>query len=144
MSVIFSFSDQYKFLSNFYLSTIKIDEIDYPSVENYFQAMKCDNPKMFNRIRTAPPSKAKALGRTVPMVEDWDQIKVWHMKMGVTEKFKQNKELLKLLKGTDKKYLIEGNHWCDNFWGACWCNNCRTRDHVNMLGKILMKVRREL
>ena len=56
----------------------------------------------------------------------------------VRQKFTKNKDLAKLLKGTGNQELIEGNTWKDTFWGVY--NGIGS----NHLGKILMKIRKEL
>ena len=144
MSAIISFSGPFRFLSNFYLSRIVVDYISYPSVENYFQAQKAEDPAMRHHISIASPSQAKALGRKAMLVADWEKKKRTVMRDGVYHKFLQNEDLLSLLRGTGRAYLIEGNNWHDNYWGACWCAQCKTLEHKNMLGTLLMEVRREL
>lgn len=144
MSAIISFSGPFRFLSNFYLSRIVVDSIIYNSVENYFQAQKAEDPAMRTHIRNAAPSQAKVLGRKAMLVEGWELKKKFVMKTAVYHKFVQNEDLLSLLRGTGRAYLIEGNNWHDNYWGACWCAQCKTLEHKNMLGTLLMEVRREL
>jgi ribA/ribD-fused uncharacterized protein len=144
MSVIISFSGIYRFLSNFYKSPMEINGRYFATVETFYQVSKCSEPEMQEKIRCADPSTAKKLGRMALLRPGWEDIKISIMLLGVTSKFEQNQNLLKLLHGTKNKYLIEGNDWCDNYWGACWCDTCKAKEHKNMLGRILMKVRREL
>ena len=49
----------------------------------------------------------------------------------------------KLLDTGDEE-LIEGNHWCDNVWGNCYCEKCANITGQNRLGQMLMRVRDEL
>ena len=53
-------------------------------------------------------------------------------------KFKQNKELARLLIDTDTKELIQENDWNDTVWGTV------NGIGENKLGKILMRVREEI
>ena len=144
MAAIISFSGPYRFLSNFYISPMYIDYATFDSVENYFQAQKTKTTTEHEKIRLASPSQAKALGRKVPLPKDWDEKKYSIMKNAVHHKFVQNRKLLQLLYDTGTAYLMEGNNRHDNYWGACWCQECRHKEHKNMLGLILMRARREL
>ena len=56
----------------------------------------------------------------------------------VKDKFSRNPELRVKLLNTGDIELIEGNYWGDTFWGVC---NGKGENH---LGKILMRVRKEL
>lgn len=85
-----------------------------------------------------PPNKAKAKGRKVPLRPDWEKVKDQYMYEIVLAKFTQNEELKKKLLDTGNALLIEGNNCKDHYWGVC---NGREQ---NKLGKILMRVRKEL
>ena len=56
-------------------------------------------------------------------------------------KFNQNPKIKQKLLDTGDKILIEGNNWCDNFWGNCHCEKCRTKTGKNLLGISLMFLR---
>jgi predicted NAD-dependent protein-ADP-ribosyltransferase YbiA (DUF1768 family) len=56
----------------------------------------------------------------------------------VKDKFSRNPELRVKLLNTGDLQLVEGNYWGDTFWGVC---NGKGENH---LGKILMRVRKEL
>ena len=58
----------------------------------------------------------------------------------VRAKFMQNPYLAARLVATGTMPLEEGNRWGDTFWGV----DVRTGKGENNLGKILMKVRKEL
>ena len=67
------------------------------------------------------------------------------MKKVLIEKFKQNQDCLEELLNTQSMELIEDTTgWHDNIWGECTCDDCKTSEHKNLLGKILMEVREEL
>ena len=55
-------------------------------------------------------------------------------------KFGQNEDLAMRLLATGDLPLVEGNTWGDVFWGV----DTRNGRGENHLGKILMKVRREI
>lgn len=56
----------------------------------------------------------------------------------VRDKFTRNEDLKAMLLATGDEGLIEGNWWGDTFWGEC------KGQGENHLGRILMKIRREL
>jgi predicted NAD-dependent protein-ADP-ribosyltransferase YbiA (DUF1768 family) len=60
------------------------------------------------------------------------------MYIAVSEKFKQNKDLSEKLIATGDMELVEHNWWKDKFWGKHF------GEGENYLGRILMKVRKEL
>jgi predicted NAD-dependent protein-ADP-ribosyltransferase YbiA (DUF1768 family) len=65
--------------------------------------------------------------------------------MGTLLRIKFSDPLMKkLLILTKPHELKEGNHWHDNFWGACACEGCIDKEEQNMLGLLLMEVREEL
>jgi len=137
---IAAFTDNARFLSNFYPSPIEYDEITYPTLEHAYQAAKCrdehKNVKVYiARLRT--PAMAKRRGREIEMRPDWDHIKLGVMEELVRIKF-STEPLRGMLKATAGHDLIEGNTWGDTFWGVC-----RGKGH-NHLGKILMKIRDEI
>jgi predicted NAD-dependent protein-ADP-ribosyltransferase YbiA (DUF1768 family) len=112
------FRDQYDFLSNFYICTIMLDSVDYPSVEHAFQAAKTFDSDERYQVQTAPtPAQAKRLGRRVTLREDWESVKL---------------------------DILEVNTWNDRFYGAMWNEKKAEWIGKNHLGKILMKVRQEL
>lgn len=85
-----------------------------------------------------PPNRAKAMGRRVKLRKDWEDVKNRIMYEICLAKFVQNKELRDALLSTKDEELIEGNTWNDTYWGIC------NGKGLNMLGKVLMRVRSEL
>lgn len=139
------FEGDYAFLSNFYYSPVVIDGKQYLTIENYFQSMKATDPKEAEKIRVAPtPGQSKRLGRHCAMRKNWEEIKEEVMYQGVKAKFTQNPKLRAALEETGDAWLEEGNTWHDNTWGVCYCVNCQDTIAKNKLGKILMRVRKEL
>ena len=141
MTVITSFKGEYAFLSNFFPASVPMGGKTYPTVEHAFQAAKTNSEEWKERICLIPATqagKAKRLGRKVPLIENWNEMRVGVMTSLVRRKFWMNEDLQNLLLATGDRELIEGNTWKDTFWGIC---NGVGENH---LGKILMRVRKEL
>lgn len=134
--IINNFRDKYFFLSNFYPSKICINGFTFNSAEAAFQAMKC--PSRIQEFINLPPNEAKRLGRKVKLRSDWELVKDGIMYRIVMDKFLQNNDLMELLLDTKDAILIEGNTWNDTYWGCC------NGQGKNVLGQILMKVRKEI
>lgn len=136
--MISEFRNKYRFLSNFYPCVVKIDGIEYPTIEHAFQAMKVHDDDIREVVaRQKTPGDAKRMGNTLPLRHDWESTKLGIMERLLRIKF--SKEPLKTwLLGTNSEELIEGNYYNDYFWGVC---NGKGENH---LGKLLMKIREEL
>ena len=139
------FADEYYFLSNYYdPCRVTYHGITYWNSEAAYQAQKCKNPDERIRFAKLAPDVAKALGKSVEIREDWDDIRDEVMHDVVLAKFTQHPELAKKLIATRRQYLVEGNDWHDNHFGDCHCYRCRRIKGENVLGKILMDVREYL
>ena len=134
---ITSFSEENRFLSNFYTCTIEMEGITYPSVENAYQAAKTLNVAERKEIALLRAGQAKRRGCTVLLRDDWESIKLGIMEDLIRQKF-NIQELREQLLATSDAELIEGNDWGDRYWGMC------DGEGQNMLGKILMKIRSEI
>ena len=142
--MIVEFDGDYAFLSNFYPSTIYHEGITYPTNEHFFQAMKTldiDERKAIAAAET--PGLAKRMGRNVKLRPDWEQVKVDVMRTGLMLKFTDAALAEKLLATGDEE-LVEGNWWHDNTWGNCHCTECSRKGGRNLLGMLLMELRKEL
>lgn len=168
MNVIPEFQKEYRFLSNFYISPFTYKGVHYNHVEAAFQAAKFSDlsrtaavaalgehtikeykldknddqiiPHFFAKLT---PSLAKKWGRKLPMNQSWDDTKASIVYDIVKAKFDQNPDIRQKLLDTKDAILIEGNHWHDNFWGACSCQKCLKHSSQNTLGKILMDLRKK-
>lgn len=138
--IISCFRKEYSFLSNFWEVPVEYQGLVYGSNEAAFQAQKCQNREEMVSFTTLRPSDAKRKGRRVSLRPDWEQVKVGVMEDLVRAKFTQNEDLKQLLLATGDAILEEGNTWHDTFWGV----DAQSRKGENHLGKILMKIRREL
>lgn len=125
--------------SNLMPSPIFMDGNDWewPSVENYYQAMKTEETEMQEVIKHATPSRAKQLGRKLILRPNWDNLKEGFMKRALDAKFSQS-PWYEALMVTGDNMIIEWNNWGDRYWGV-------TEDGVgkNRLGALLMQVREE-
>ena len=141
--VITSFRGEHGFLSNFYKCEIRLYNKKFKSSEHAFMYCKSDQLGYKKSILAAEtPSEAKKLGRKCKLRRDWESVKEEAMYQSVFAKFSQNDFLKKRLLDTGDQKLIEGNTWNDKTWGAVWDGN--KWDGKNLLGKILMRVRKEL
>lgn len=134
------FQGDYFFLSNFFLSDMKIRESIYKSAEHLYQAVKVSEKSDSEKIRDSATSKsAKILGRFFKIRPHWDVDKIRVMERILRLKFRKAK-LRRLLRETGDKQLINQNYYHETFWGVCGCTK-HQRTGQNMLGKILMKIR---
>ena len=130
------FHGPYRFLSNFYLSTIHWERRSYPTAEHLFQARKTTNEVDHEWVREAPSvSGAKHRGRRVTCRPGWNDIRIDVMREVLEAKFSQHPNLAKKLLETGDQELIEGNFWGDTFWGVYLGSG------QNNLGKLLMELR---
>jgi ribA/ribD-fused uncharacterized protein len=138
------FQGEHRFLSNFYLCTVKAWGTEFPSVEHAYQASKSSDPADYARIaEMASPGEAKRAGQKLPLRPDWEKVKKQAMLRALLAKFIQNPELGERLAATRPHFLVEGNTWHDNYWGHCSCPRCGTTPGTgqNYLGQLLMAVR---
>lgn len=148
---ITSFRGDYAFLSNFYRRGTGIDsslatdflEIRYKgryfyTTEAAYMSEKNDTDewKDFCSTNSDQPGKVKRYSKSIPLVGNWDRIKVQVMHEVLCEKFNQD-NLFRMLKQTEGKVIIEGNSWKDEFWGV----NQSTGQGLNVLGLLLMSLR---
>lgn len=137
----FNYKFNGKYISNWFSNMVKVDlEIDgkiWPSVENYFQAMKTFNEDEQEKIRLAEPHKSKQLGKKVKLRPDWEKVKVQIMKEGLIAKFRLDNEWGKRLLETGEDPIIEWNNWNDKYWGVS-IYDCLGE---NVLGELLMEIR---
>lgn len=136
--MINDFRGKHRWLSNFWNCFIHVEGLNYPSVENAYQAMKMKNDEDRLKFLYCKASEAKQLGRLLPIRKDWNEQRINVMYDLVAIKFKQDFTLKHLLLSTGDEILEEGNWWGDTFWGTV---NGKGENH---LGRILMQVRKEL
>lgn len=134
-----SFSNEYRFLSNFYPRSIIVGGWDWLSSEHAYQAAKSLLRHEWSMIQNCPsPGSAKRMGRRMTLRPDWDTFRLLAMGEILEAKFTQHPDLKLKLIMTNPIELIEGNQWGDTYWGVC------KGIGENNLGKLLMKLRSEL
>jgi ribA/ribD-fused uncharacterized protein len=136
--MINEFQGEHRFLSNFPDAEVMLGGVKFPRVENAYQAAKCRDPEDRKKFLTISAGEAKRLGRTIPIRPDWEEQKLFFMEMLVSQKFHNIAEYREKLLATGDEELVEGNAWGDTFWGVC------RGVGQNHLGKILMKIRKDL
>ena len=131
--MINKFEGRYRFLSNFYPCEIEHQGIKYPSVENFYVAMKVNDQQLINGKYYTPgdfremialiknPSEVKKIGSKVKLRSNWDEKKLESMNWAVRQKFKNNQELKEMLLNTSNQDIVEENYWHDIYWGICTC-----------------------
>jgi len=142
--MINSFKGKHGFLSNFARIDITIEDKLWPTSEHMYTACKTTDQNMREQIRQCyTPGQAKRLGRKVTLRSDWNQTKDAYMLECLRLKFTLNQTMKQKLLATGEQTLVEGNDWHDNYWGSCSCPKCGNQGK-NMLGKLLMQVRKEI
>ena len=108
MNKIYSFQNEYEFLSNFYEEEINYNGIKFPTAEHAFQYQKAHLDEDKAAILLAlTPGKAKRIGQNVRIVKQWEIIKTDHMFKILLAKFEQNNELQDKLLATNNTYRAE-------------------------------------
>jgi N-glycosidase YbiA len=139
MSKIVSFTGENFFLSNFYPCEVGFEGKIYKSSEHAYMAAKTTDNNIREYIAAQPnPGAAKKIGRSVPLRENWDKLRVHYMRIILENKF-GDYELRKKLDSTKGYELIEGNSWGDRFWGQSPLGTGK-----NELGKLLMSIRDDI
>lgn len=115
----------------------------------YGKAVLFGDMKIANKILLSNSSKEfRELGRQVKgyVEEDWSNKRYDYVKELILEKFKQNPDLLQILKSTKDLVLVEGA-WYDKVWGVGIgdtdpsIQDPKLWKGQNLLGKALMEVR---
>lgn len=144
---ITEFRDGYFFLSNFYKAEVELQGMTFPTLEHAFQAAKSLDYVERDTIRKRPTARAaKQAGRGIKLRRDWNTARLVIMEHLVRDKFTRHEYLKEKLLATGERHLVEGNTWGDAFWGAVkqGTDGAWTWVGENHLGKILMKIRKEL
>jgi hypothetical protein len=136
--MINSFRGQYGFLSNFWGCLVLYEGLEYPSSEAAFQSAKTLNMETRKEFCRLDPKESKRIGSSILLRDDWNEVKDKVMYDIVKDKLFRNLDIRQRLFETGEEELVEGNNWNDTYWGVC------NGVGQNKLGKILMKVRKEL
>lgn len=139
MDRITSFTGDYAWLSNFFGAAVEFEGVTYPTVEHAYQAAKTLDPRQrASLLRLATPGQAKRAGLKVTLRPGWDGMKLEVMRALLHAKFTRHPDLRDRLLATGQAHLEEGNDWGDTYWGTVGGRG------QNQLGRLLMRVRREL
>jgi len=146
---------EWRMFSNMFESPIQMDSITFPTVEHYFQwskANKFGDGDIAAKILKTPSAKAvKALGKKVKEFkkDEWDAMKDSTMAAAVKAKIMQHPEIRDKLKTTGVRPIGEASAR-DKYWGiGTSAETSKAADPSkwpgkNVLGKILMDIRKEL
>ena len=140
----------YGWLGNMYGSPIKYKDKEWKTSEALFQALRFEDEEIKELIRCEKSpmgAKMKAKGNKNKMVvEPMSEKDIENMKMVVKLKFDQNDVLKSKLKITGEHIIVENigkrNGERHFFWGMKKING--EWEGNNMMGKILMELRKEL
>jgi len=117
----------------------------YPSSEHAYQAAKTLDKDIRHSFSIMMKCDlARNYGGIVTLRPDWDNVRIQVMEDVLRSKFTLSKGCRARLIATGDTELVEGGDWHDNFWGDCWCEKCKHIEGQNHLGKLLMKIRKEL
>ena len=134
---IISFTGGYRWLSNFWPSSVAFEGDQYSAIENAYQAAKTHRD-LRQPFFACPPGVAKRLGRGVTIPTNWEAIKVPIMAGLLDKKFAEGSLFAQKLLETGDAHLEEGNTWGDRFWGTVGGVG------RNQLGMLLMARRTQL
>jgi ribA/ribD-fused uncharacterized protein len=141
--------------SNWYMSNMSIDGVDYNCVEQYMMAGKAklfwDYAILGKIMKSNSPKEQKKMGRGVIgfKMDEWDKVKFDVVKRGNLEKYKQNPYLMKKLIDIGDVKFVECSPY-DKIWGIGMDMNSEDATNpakwngLNLLGKVLDEVRKEL
>lgn len=142
-SNIEEFRGEYRFLSNFWPLAGAGGDKSF-TAEHWYQMQKTLVPaEQCAIVECATPGEVKRLSAELTVRPGWDEMKLDVMRTVVKRKFTAYPALGQQLLDTGSAMLIEGNHWCDTFWGCCTCE-IHDNEGLNWLGILLMETRNEL
>ena len=127
--------------SNFSLFFIYLKGKTWSTTEHYYQAQKFIGTKWEEEVRILKtPKEAARLGRnnSLPLRENWEEVKDNIMYEALHAKFTQHPELKAALPHTGSSVLIEDSPK-DYYWG---CG--KDGSGKNKLGRLLVQLREEL
>jgi len=137
----YSTKGEYSCLSNFAAYPFELGGVVWPTAEHYFQAQKFAGTKHEDAIRLVrSPMVAAHMGRTRqrPLRADWERVKDEVMLAGLRAKFAQHADIRAKLLATGDAMIVEHTRK-DRYWG-----DGGDGSGLNMLGRLLMRVRDEL
>lgn len=103
--VITEFTGDYAFMSNNYISPMKIGYDTYLCVESAYQALRSKDAGFIPLFRDVSGMEARRLGKYMTERNNWDDIKYEVLYRLTLEKFKQNYILADKLISTGDAYI---------------------------------------
>lgn len=139
--MIAEFKNEYRWLSNFALVKITLDDIVYPSVEHAYQSAKSDlvEWKEFCSDVNNLAGKVKRQSRNITLKDNWHHMKIDVMRFCLKQKFNTEPYRTNLIQ-TGDMFIQEGNYRGDKFYGVCLQSNMG----LNNLGILIMEIRKDL
>ncbi len=142
-------SGYFEELSNFTASNAPIIDdmgLEYMAVESYYQAQKTldrnERLKFTSDYLKNPyeyGNASKKMGQKLSVRPDWEKIKYGYMRIGLAQKFRDQR-FRDILLSTGDRQIIEWTWWGDK----CWGKSVRDGKGANALGKLLMELRNKL
>jgi ribA/ribD-fused uncharacterized protein len=136
---ITSFSGEFLGLSNVTPFVVRIADVEFPTLEHAFQALRWPRRQDWIEISKIPsPWDVRRRSEELLYPQTgWEEKKLLIMYKLLQQKF-QFAPYKSLLLKTWPRQLIEENHWKDRYWGVYKGKG------ENWLGRLLMRVRLEL
>jgi ribA/ribD-fused uncharacterized protein len=140
-SVYFSMTDVDTQWSREENKPFQLDDVEWSTIEHYYQAMKFDDDEYKEKIRqTESVELVKKLGK--PLLKrkrsDWKAVRTTVMTRAIYTQCRTHQAMADSLIATEDLRLVENSQF-DYFWG---CGRDRRGD--NEYGQILMNVRTKL
>lgn len=129
--------------SNFERWRVRIDGIDYETLEHAYQAHKStDWAERAAIAALSTPGEAKRAGRAVKHLDpNWEIVKIGLMFWLLKLKFELEPYRSRLV--NYQQPIVEWNTWHDQEWGRCTCPQHKGKGK-NILGILLAEVRHSL
>lgn len=135
--MIDKFKGEYDFLSNRFNCRFEWQGLEYGSAEAAFQASRSQEKSVRKVFSSCSSDKAALKGKDIVPSPDWEDARPEIMDSVIRAKFGQNPILMRRLKATGNRILINGNDRQETYWGV----DLYSWQGKNLLGKILMNIR---
>ncbi|WP_194838770.1 NADAR family protein [Nocardia sp. XZ_19_369] len=143
--VIDHFRDADDYLSNYSEYPVEYGGRRFETAAHAFAAAQSDAPGWALVVQSAATGRdAENLAWQGRMRDDWASVRNAAMVDVLHSKFTFNPELGDQLLATGDALLIDTNDDGEQYWGRCLHAGLRVPAEMNMLGRTLMRVRREL
>jgi len=134
--MITKFKGEFDYLNNRFSCRFSWQGLEHRTAEAAFQSSKCEDEAERKVYATSSVNKAILLGKDQKPYPGWEDVRLNIMESILKAKFGQNPKLMKRLKDTGNRILINGTKQ-DTFWGV----DLYSWQGENHLGEILMSIR---